>query len=248
MKVQSIEMAEKQTADNKPRSKGSGTAYVYEKLKAEILTLEIAPGSPLEETLLAQRFGMSRSPVREALVRLSADGLVNMLSNRSTLVAPIDLAQFPRYVEALDLYQRVCTRLAAMNRSENDLLAIEKHARAFENACKTNDYLNMSASNRDFHVAIATAGGNPYFKQGYARMLDEGRRLLHMHFDYLSSSPEEALLTSEHADMIEAIRIKDTEKADQLAHAHTRQFHDRFMRFIQAKYLDGFDYSKSLLT
>ena len=85
MKVQSIEMAEKQTADNKPRSKGSGTAYVYEKLKAEILTLEIAPGSPLEETLLAQRFGMSRSPVREALVRLSADGLVSMLSNRSTL-------------------------------------------------------------------------------------------------------------------------------------------------------------------
>nr|WP_296994932.1 FCD domain-containing protein [Thalassospira sp. UBA1131] len=82
--------------------------------------------------------------------------------------------------------------------------------------------MSMSASNRDFHVAIATAGGNPYFKQGYARMLDEGRRLLHMHFDYLSSSPEEALLTSEHADMIEAIRIKDTEKADQLAHAHTR--------------------------
>jgi DNA-binding GntR family transcriptional regulator len=104
------------------QAKGRGAKHVYDELKREILTLEIEPGTPLDETTLSNRFAMSRSPVREALVRLSADGLVVMLSNRSTLVAPIDLAGFPQYVEALDFLQRINTRLAARHRREADRL------------------------------------------------------------------------------------------------------------------------------
>ncbi len=57
-----------------------------------------------------ESFGLSRTPVREALIRLAADGLVVLLPDRGAQVAPVDLADFPRYVEAFDLVQRAVTR------------------------------------------------------------------------------------------------------------------------------------------
>lgn len=234
-------MVENQTPAQR-QAKGRGAKFVYEELRREILTLELAPGIPLDETTLARRFAMSRSPVREALVRLSADGLVEMLSNRSTLVAPVDMAGFPRYVEALDFLQRINTRLAAKFRSAEDMARMEARAKAFDKACAANDYLQMSATNRDFHMSVAEAGKNPYLARAYGQLLDEGRRILHMHFDYLRSSTTDHMLTSEHFDMIEAIRHQDVAEADRLAHDHTRQFHDRFMSFLKAQYHDDFSF------
>jgi DNA-binding GntR family transcriptional regulator len=228
--------------DGTRRGKGSGAKFVYDTLKHEILSLTLAPGIPLDETSLAERFALSRSPVREALVRLSAEGLVVMLSNRSTLVAPIDVAAFPRYVEALDFLQRINTRLAAQNRTEDDLTNMRDTALAFERATTRADYLDMSATNRDFHMAIANAGRNPYLARSYGQLLDEGRRILHMHFDFLRDSTTDRLLSSEHADMIAAIRDRDVTRADSLAHSHTRQFHDRFVEFLSATYVDEFDF------
>ena len=219
------------------QAKGLGARHVYEELRREILTLALEPGTPLDETALSQRFGMSRSPVREALVRLSADGLVEMLSNRSTLVAPVDLAGFPRYVEALDVLQRINTRLAARNRSEQDIERMVRLARAFDAACAANDYLAMSATNRDFHMSIAAAGRNPYLAAFYDRLLNQGRRMLHLHFRYLEEGNEGHLLTDEHDEMLAAIRDRNIERADNLAHLHTRQFRDNFMDFMKRNYL-----------
>lgn len=233
--------------DGTRHGKGSGAKFVYDTLKHEILSLILAPGIPLDETSLAERFALSRSPVREALVRLSAEGLVVMLSNRSTLVAPIDVAGFPRYVEALDFLQRINTRLAAQNRTEDDLAEMQDAARAFDRATAKNDYLAMSATNRDFHMAIAKAGRNPYLARSYGQLLDEGRRILHMHFDFLRASTAERLLGSEHADMIAAIRDRNVGRADNLAHMHTRQFHDRFVDFLSASYTTEFDFDLSAI-
>jgi DNA-binding GntR family transcriptional regulator len=226
-------------------AKGRGSKFVYGELKREILTLELKPGSPLDETSLSERFAMSRSPVREALVRLSAEGLVVMLSNRSTLVAPIDFAGFPRYVEALDFLQRINTRLAARNRKEHEVQKMAVMAEAFDRACSENNYLEMSATNYDFHMMIAVAGRNPYLERAYGQLLAEGRRILHMHFDYLAESATEHLLSPDHYEMIEAIREKDVAKADALAHDHTRHFHDRFVMFMSANYSEDFDFELS---
>ncbi|MDD9730723.1 GntR family transcriptional regulator [Mameliella sp. AT18] len=224
------------------QAKGLGARHVYETLKKEILTLALEPGTPLDETTLSQRFAMSRSPIREALVRLSADGLVEMLSNRSTLVAPINLAEFPRYVEALDFLQRINTRLAARHATPDDIKKMRALAKAFDDACRANDYLAMSATNRDFHMSIANAGRNLYLARSYGQLLDEGRRILHMHFDYIRRSDTDALLNPEHYEMIDAIEKRDISLADRLAHEHTRQFHNRFMEFLRARYDDDFEF------
>jgi DNA-binding GntR family transcriptional regulator len=186
----------------------------------------------LDETSIAERFGMSRSPVREALIRLAGDDLVVTLANRSTVVAPIDVQMFPKYVEALDIAQRMNTRLAAELRTDADLRAMAKAQKEFVAAVGTGNHLAMSGANKAFHMAIAAAGRNPFLTAFYERLLDQGRRMLHLHFAYLEQGHEGMLLTDEHDEMMAAIRARDVVRADALAHAHTRQYRDNFMQFL----------------
>ncbi|MBI1173418.1 FCD domain-containing protein [bacterium] len=223
------------------RAKGMGVKLAYETLRDEILSLELAPGAVLDETSLAERFGMSRSPVREALIRLAGDDLVVTLSNRSTVVAPIDVQSFPKYVEALDIAQRMNTRLAAELRSEADLDAMASRQAEFVAAVRKGAHLAMSEANKNFHMAIAAAGQNPYLADFYERLLNQGRRMLHLHFAYLEQGHEGVLLTDEHDEMMAAIRDRDTARADALAHAHTRQFRDNFLEYMKQSHLADAD-------
>ena len=227
------------------RAKGAGSKLAYETLSDEILSLTLAPGQLLDETTLAERFGMSRSPVREALIRLAGDDLVVTLANRSTIVAPIDVASFPKYVEALDIAQRVNTRLAAELRTDADIDAIAERQQAFEAAIATGDHLAMSEANKQFHMAVARAGRNHYLASFYEHLLDQGRRILHLHFDYLERTRNGYLLTDEHRQMLEAIQDRDVDRADALAHAHTRQFRDSFIDFMKENYSSSMPLGRS---
>ena len=218
------------------RTKGASWKSVYETLRNEILSLVLQPGQLLDETTLAERFDLSRSPVREALIRLSGDDLVVTLANRSTIVAPIEVAIFPKYVEALDIAQRMNTRLAAELRTDADLKIIARRQKEFEAAVKSGNHLVMSEANKQFHMAIAAAGRNPYLASFYERLLNQGQRMLHLHFEYLERTHDGYLLTDEHQLMLEAITAKDVQRADELAHAHTRQFRDNFIDFMRENY------------
>jgi DNA-binding GntR family transcriptional regulator len=222
-------------------NKSASWVAVYDTLRREILSLALQPGELLDETRLSQRFGFSRSPVREALIRLAGENLVVTLANRSTIVAPIDITRFPAYVDALDIAQRMNTRLAASLRSETDITLIEERQRAFIKAVAGKDHLAMSATNKDFHMAIARAGRNPYMMAFYDKLLDEGRRILHLHFDYIERTHDGKLLTDEHEEMIAAIRARDIERADELASAHSRQFRDNFLNFLRENYAAGME-------
>lgn len=219
------------------RTKGTGVKVAYETLRDEILSLALPPGALLDETTLADRFGMSRSPVREALIRLAGDELVTTLSNRSTVVAPIDLQSFPKYVEALDIAQRMNTRLAAELRSAADLKTIAQRQKDFVAAVRNGNHLAMSEANKAFHMAIATAGGNPYLASFYERLLNQGRRILHLHFDLIERGKGGYLLTDEHDQMLNAIERRDVADADRLAHEHTRQFRNNFIDLMEENYL-----------
>jgi len=222
-------------ADGK-RAKGAGWKSVYETLRTEILALTLRPGQLLDETSLAERFDLSRSPVREALIRLGVEDLVVTLPNRSTIVAPIELENFPKYVDALDVAQRFNTRLAAALRTEADLKTMAARQRKFEAAVTSGNHLAMSETNKDFHMAIAHAGGNPHFISFYEKLLDQGRRMLHLHFRFVERGGDGYLLTDEHHEMLAAIAAKDVERADRLAHDHTRQFRDSFIDFMKENY------------
>src|SRR5204863_8720130 len=107
-------------------TRGLGVQTVYDTLKRDILGMTLAPGDQLDETRLSARFSLSRTPVREALVRLTSEGLVTTLPNRNTIVAVIDFASVPSYLDALTLMYRVSTRLAAQHRSAADIEEMQR--------------------------------------------------------------------------------------------------------------------------
>jgi DNA-binding GntR family transcriptional regulator len=209
--------------------RGSGVSHVYETLRNEIIELRLLPGSPIDEVQLAERFSMSRTPVREALVRLVGDGLVTTLPNRATIVANIDFLNLSHFFDALSLMYRVTTRLAAANHGESDLEMMQMHQRAFAEAVAARDALNMISTNRDFHRAIAIAGRNRYYVDLFTQLLDEGRRILRLYYSSFNDDLP-GRYVAEHEDIIKAIKARDVEHADRLAQAHA----DQIKAFITA--------------
>ena len=213
-----------------PRVRGSGVQTIYESLKQSIVELALEPGSPLDEVTLAERFVMSRTPVREALVRLAAEGLVTQLPNRNTIVAPIDFGQLPVYFEALTLMYRVTTRLAASGHTPRHLETMRRYQALYAEAVTRDDVPGMIGHNRDFHVAIAEAGGNPYFTGLFTRLLDEGRRILRLYYYKSFDDHLPRRYVQEHDALVDAIEARNEVLCEQLAAQHA----DQIVRQIQS--------------
>ncbi|WP_137134093.1 GntR family transcriptional regulator [Rhizobium sp. FKY42] len=213
---------ELEAATGSDRRRGSGVKLAYDVLRDEILDLVLQPGSAIDEVQLAERFNMSRTPIREALVRLAAEGLIHTLPNRSTLVAPIDFLNMHTYFDALVLMYRVTTKLAAQHHRAPDLALIKEKQRQFADAVKAQDALAMIATNAEFHLAIAEAGRNAHFVSFFKRLLDEGRRILRLYYQsYEDRLPHR--FVQEHEDMISAIENRNLELAEELARDHAEQ-------------------------
>ena len=213
------------------RKRGSGVRLAYDILRDEILSLELAPGSNVDEARLAERFGMSRTPIREALVRLAGEGLIETLPNRSTVVSPLDILNLAPFFDALVLMYRVTTRLAAQRHRAADLLVIHARQAEFAAAVRAQDALAMIAANASFHLAVAEAGRNPYFTGLFQRLLDEGRRILRLYYrSYDDQLPQR--FVDEHEDIIAAVTSRDADEADRLARAHGEQIVDQVRRFM----------------
>ena len=224
-------MTERPPAAGPERKRGSGAKVVYDMLRDEILDLALPPGSPMDEVQLAERFSMSRTPIREALVRLAGDGLVTTLPNRSAVVSPIDFLNLHPFFDAITLMYRVTTRLAAQNRDQADLAAIWDRQAAFARAVEAQDALAMIATNRAFHAAVAEAGGNAYYTGLFCRLLDEGRRILRLYYSsHRDRLPRRYVV--EHEDMIAAVEARDVEAADRLAKAHADQIVGQIQRMF----------------
>lgn len=220
------------TPDTAPeRKRGSGVKLVYESLRDEILNLILAPGSPIDEVQLAERFGMSRTPIREALVRLAGEGLVETLPNRSTMVSNIDFLNLHTFFDAITLMYRISSRLAAQYHQPADLDRIRALQADFAAAVKAQDALGMIATNRDFHAAIAEAGRNPYYTALFLRLLDEGRRLLRLYYQSFNDRlPQE--YADEHEAIIAAIAARDIDLSDRLARAHADQIMQQIQQYF----------------
>lgn len=213
------------------RKRGSGVKLVYEMLRDEILTLALPPGKPIDEVHLAERFGMSRTPIREALVRLAGEGLVETLPNRSAIVANIDFAKLHTFFDAITLMYRVTTRLAGQFHQPEDLEVIRAHQMRYAEAVEAQDALAMIAINREFHAAIAEAGRNPYYTALTLRLLDEGRRILRLYYQSFNDRlPKE--YSDEHEAMIAAIAARDIDLCDSLARAHADQIVHQIQQFF----------------
>lgn len=222
------------------RPKGTGTQKVYAQLREDIIGLRLQPGADLDEATLERRFGVSRTPVREALIRLASEGLITLSPNRGAQITPIDISEVPQLFEAMDLCQRATLRWAALRRTSQDIEDMQRLNADFTRAAERGEIERLGDINREFHMIVALACGNAYFRDFYASLLTVSQRLARMCFVYAPKSGEPAEkyygeIVRQHAAMIEAIEKRDVETADKLAREHTELFRDRIARYINAQ-------------
>lgn len=233
------------TARANPLPKGGSRDFAYRTLKSQIVSLKREPGSELDELALVAELGISRTPLREAFVKLAGDGLVTLMPNRGARVAPLDLASTQEHLEAFDLLQRVTHAWAASRRSEDDLARIRIHAATFEEAWEARDPGAMIEGNFVFHEAVGHACGNRNIARTYLAMLSENLRIAHIAMVYECYGSVDAYeahiaaIVREHAEIVDAIAARDVQRAERVAGSHAGLGRKRVLEYLSLSLVDG---------
>jgi DNA-binding GntR family transcriptional regulator len=227
------------TPKSRGRPKGTGALRVYEGLRDDILHLRLPPGANIEETTLEKRFGVSRTPVREALIRLASEELVTLLPNRGAQVTKIDISDVPQFFEALDICQRMVLRLSAQRRSEAQLDELRALNQQFEAAARAHDIVAMSGINRDFHNVTAHSCGNKYVVSLYEDLLSVSVRLALSAYGtaLLDTEVDESYyneVIDQHNAMLDALARRDSDDAEEIGKTHLDLFRGRIARALEA--------------
>jgi DNA-binding GntR family transcriptional regulator len=133
---------------------------LYQRILLDIIIGTLPPGEQLDETTLARRYGGGLAGIREALARLSLEGLVVRRARVGTSVAPLDIMGAREAFEARQLIEVHCAGLAAANAGDAEIAAIRATLAQGEEAVAANDSAGLAAMDEAFHVAVASASHN----------------------------------------------------------------------------------------
>jgi DNA-binding GntR family transcriptional regulator len=195
---------------------------IYEELKRGILTCELPPGSELREQELAQRFEVSKSPVREALQHLVRDGLVMVMARQGYRVSPISLTDARDMFAFRCTLEVACIQEAAKNASDEQLKALDRF-REFDG-----DYENeFIAYNLDFHCELAKCSGNGRMTRTTCDLINETDRLTRMSVASMRGRNPHKFV-EEHIAIISALQARNARLAANLLKAHVTAAVKRF--------------------
>ena len=193
-----------------PAGRATAASLVQDELRRAILAMEVVPGSALIEKELTARFGTSRTPVREALIRLKEEGLVEIFPQAGTFVARIPTEAIPEAVfirqalecATVDLVARIATPEAI---SRLDATIARQHE-----ALEAGEQESFHIADEDFHEALAVVAGYPgIWKIAHAAksQIDRCRRMT------LPVPGRMAMVIREHLSLVDAVRRQDSPAA-----------------------------------
>jgi DNA-binding GntR family transcriptional regulator len=194
----------------------SVVGLAYDAIRELIVDGSLAPGARVGQAELAERLGISRGSVREALRRLAGDGMVQFEVNRGFFVADIGLDVVLERLEARLLLEPQIARLAAERRTDDDLDELRRSI-ADERAASTSDAAHDAS--RAFHLALARATGNEQLHRLIDRLwiADVGRQLLARRYATPTWQADDA---REHEQILAAVEDADADRAEALMRRH----------------------------
>jgi DNA-binding GntR family transcriptional regulator len=185
---------------------------VYDSLKQAIVTLELEPGQRIKDKDLAAEFGVSRTPVREALKRLEDEGLVESLPGSQTRITEIHLEEAKNAFTVVAALHSLAARLAVSMISEQDIQLMEESNSELRNALDKKDVIQAVAADDQFHAVLLKASRNDEIERALDRIMSKVRRLEFSKF----SSVDAGKSLEEHQAIILACQKKDSGLASSL--------------------------------
>ena len=183
---------------------------VFQTLRKAILKGELQPGERLMEVQLANRLGVSRTPIREAIRKLELEGLVTMIPRRGAEVAEITEKNMRDVLEVRRALEELAVKIACEKITEEELERLGKVAKKFRNVMHGDDLMKITEADVEFHEALAAASHSEVFEvtlQLFISMISDFRNRFYSLSDYISQARES------HMAIYEAVRDRDVAKA-----------------------------------
>ncbi|UAJ81134.1 GntR family transcriptional regulator [Leifsonia sp. ZF2019] len=200
---------------------------VYERLRAEILDLDRVPGSRLTERGLETDLGVSRTPLRAALMRLEGEGLVSR-DGRAWQVSPIDLGEIARLSELRDALETAAVRLTCERATDDDIAALVTRLGAYDLGRTHEDAIGAGTG---FHVRLAALSGNHFFADSVDAAMT---RLARTRWLEVRSEESRRTAWEEHRRILDLVAARDADAAAERIHRHIVATHERLATALGA--------------
>lgn len=211
---------------------------VFNTLRKGILTGELKPGERLMEIHLANRLGVSRTPIREAIRKLELEGLVTMIPRRGAEVANITEKNLKDVLEVRRALEGLAIELACERISEEQKRILEERLLQVEKAVRTKDAGAIASADVAFHDTIVEATGNDRLIQLVSNL---GEQMYRYRFEYIKDVSMHSQIISEHKIMLNCIISKDRENAAQIVKVHIDNQEEAIMRKIRKELNEELD-------
>lgn len=204
---------------------------IVEELEELIVTGTLANGERLDEVRLAERFGVSRTPVREALQKLCTSGLVEQIPRRGVFVRHPGPAELVEMFEVMSELEASCGRLAARRITDAQLDALRASNERCREALETGDADAYYRQNEEFHLLIYNAAGNSFLEDQTMRL---HRRLKAFRRMQLHLRGRLAQSMAEHEEVLDALAAGDAERAAETLRDHVAVQGEKFHHLLSS--------------
>lgn len=190
---------------------------VFESIRGAIISGILKPGERLMEVQLAEKLGVSRTPIREAIRKLELEGLVIMIPRKGAYVADLSIKDITDVLEVRGALESLAAGLAALRMTEEEIEDLEMIAVQFNQAIEENDMDKMVQKDIEFHDKIFKATRNERLIQISNNLREQVQRFRIM---YIEKSNKSKKLAKDHYEIAEAISQRNIDKAEELAKKH----------------------------
>ena len=205
---------------------------VFQTLRQAILRGELRPGERLMEIHLAQKLGVSRTPVREAIRKLELEGLVLMIPRKGAVVAEITISDLEDVLEVRMALEELAVKHACRRITPEQLEQMEHLAEAFQKTLYGDDVGACAQADVRFHEAIYEATGNGRLVQ----ILNNLREQMYRYrMEYLKDRQSHSLLVREHEEILEGLRDRDEKLALEVTCRHIERQKEYIIGVLNAK-------------
>ncbi len=200
----------------------------YQQIKDMIITLEMPPGTVIQEAQLGETLGLGRTPIREALKRLEAESLVIVKPRRGIFVADISITHLLQIFEVRLELESLCARLAAQRMTPEQLQILTALADEYRRADRSNLRLLFDIDCR-FHQTLAEAARNQFLAREMEKYHNLALRIWYLSLDRIKADD---VNVDAHLDILAAIQNQDAEGAAQRMREHIEHFHTTVKQYF----------------
>ncbi len=196
------------------------TDRLYQHIKSQIVSNQYKPGERLQEQDIAKSLDVSRTPVREALGRLGAEGLVTVIPRMGVFVTNPCNKDIQDIYEVRECLEILASQLAIGQMSEEGIQKLEEIHRDFGTAFSKKEISNCFEFDRKFHEQLIELSGNTKLVEIYKHL---GANIQVTRWMHCAHQKEQALTFKEHANILDALRKRDAETTGKLLSAHIQR-------------------------